>query len=128
MAAATEVPPIQASPAAWLGPEMAAQPECWTWALAAGEVAEVEAAADAFLARGGGAAVLDADAFQLPTLGPRLIALRRELIEGRGFELVQGLELHKWPREKAAAAFLGLGAHIGSARSQNALGHLLGHV
>ena len=39
-----------------------------------------------------------------------------------------GLPLHTWPRERAAVAFLGIGAHVGAARSQNAHGHVLGHV
>ena len=72
--------------------------------------------------------VLDAAAFPLPTVAPRLLAMRAELLQGRGFQLVKGLPLHQWSREKAAAAFLGIGAHIGAARSQNSAGHLLGHV
>lgn len=107
---------------------MAATPSVWTWRLSESHVAEVEAAADAFLARGRGPAVLSAADFPLPTLAPRLQQLRDELLLGRGFELWRGLPLHAWPREKAAAAFLGIGAHIGAARSQNAHGHLLGHV
>jgi hypothetical protein len=107
---------------------MAATPATWTWTLSGTEIAEIEAAADAILATGAGPVVLDAARFPLPTVGPRLAALRNTLLQGRGFELVHGLPLHEWPREKAAAAFLGVGSHIGAARSQNSAGHLLGHV
>ena len=93
--AAESLPPRQVHPAAWLGPEMAAQPERWTWTLDAEAVAEVERAAGDVLARGGGdglaAGVRSPDDFPLPTLGPRLQQLRRELQHGRGFELLKGL-------------------------------------
>ena len=122
------LPPRQDHPAAWYGPELAADPGRWTWTLSASEISEVESAADAVLATGEGPVVLDKAAFPLPTVGPRLEALRDEVLRGRGFELVKGLPLAEWPREKAAAAFLGIGAHVGAARSQNGAGHLLGHV
>jgi hypothetical protein len=122
------LPPRQDHPAAWYGPAMAAAPETWTRALTPADISEIETAADAVLAAGKGPVVLDAAAFPLPTVAPRLLAMRAELLQGRGFQLVKGLPLHQWSREKAAAAFLGIGAHIGAARSQNSAGHLLGHV
>lgn len=122
------LPPRQDHPAAWHGPAMAAMREEWTWTLTASEIAEIDAAADAVLAAGAGPVVLDAEKFPLPTVGPRLAVLRTNLLAGRGFELVRGLPLQEWPREKAAAAFLGIGSHVGAARSQNSAGHLLGHV
>lgn len=123
-----DLPQRQEHPAAWLGPQMAAAPHLWTWRLTDAEIAEIESAADAALARGTSLARLDADAFALPTLAPKLAALRREMIDGRGFRLVQGLPLADWPRAKTAAAFLGIGSHVGRARSQNEKGRLLGHV
>lgn len=123
------LPPLQTSAAAWLGPAMAAAPSRWTWAMRESEVREVEAAADAFLESDLPVAALATPGnFALPTLAPRLRALRQELIHGRGFELVRGLPLHEWSAEKAAAAFVGIGAQIGSLRSQNKQGHLLGTV
>ena len=123
-----QLPPRQDHPAAWHGPDVAADPAKWTWMLSTEQVAEVSQAADTFLARGGGPAVLDVADFPLPGLEAPLQQLRGELLHGRGFSLVRGLPLHRWTREKAAAAFLGVGVHLGSARSQNAHGHLLGHV
>ncbi|XXX47508.1 hypothetical protein WME76_06960 [Sorangium sp. So ce119] len=53
---------------------------------------------------------------------------------GRGFALLRGLR-GRWldgpdrlDVRAAAIAFLGIGSHLGSARSQNARGHVLGHV
>jgi hypothetical protein len=52
----------------------------------------------------------------------------RELLEGRGFVLLRGLPVERMTREERAIGYLGLGAWLGRFRSQNAKGHLLGHV
>lgn len=68
------------------------------------------------------------DAFALPRLAPRLAAMREELLRGRGFALVRGLPMHRIETRQAAIMYWGIGAHLGKAVSQNAHGHLLGHV
>ncbi len=73
-------------------------------------------------------AALGADGVPLPTLAPRLNQWRHDLLEGRGFLLLRGLPIERYTHAEAAAIFLGLGAHLGRARSQNAKGHVLGHV
>ena len=40
----------------------------------------------------------------------------------------RGLPVATYSQEFAATIFCGVGAHLGSARSQNAMGHILGHV
>jgi hypothetical protein len=66
--------------------------------------------------------------FRLPRLGAVLRAVLAELLEGRGFILLRGLPVERMTREEQAIAYLGLGSWLGSFRSQNAKGHLLGHV
>ena len=66
--------------------------------------------------------------FTLPTLGLKLGALRARLISGRGFELIRGFPSSELSEVQNSAVFIGLGCHLGSARSQNAAGDLLGHV
>ncbi|KAG2428214.1 hypothetical protein HXX76_011894 [Chlamydomonas incerta] len=66
--------------------------------------------------------------FPLPRLAPRLEALRQELLHGLGFALLRRLPVERYSRLQAAAAFMGLGSHLGAARSQNGSGHVLGHV
>ncbi len=51
-----------------------------------------------------------------------------EVLNGRGFLLLRGLPVERWSMAESATAFFGLGAHLGSARSQNGKGHVLGHV
>ena len=122
-----DLPPPQTSAAAWIGSGIAADP-AWCVELDASAIAELEAAAAALLERDADLAALDAEAVRLPTLAPRLRLWRQELLQGRGFLLLRGLPIERYTRAEAAAIFLGLGAHLGRARSQNAKGHVLGHV
>jgi hypothetical protein len=66
--------------------------------------------------------------FPLPALGPRLVAMREELLSGRGFAWLRGLPVERYSPLELATLFLGIGAHLGVARCQNGAGHLLGHV
>ena len=47
---------------------------------------------------------------------------------GSGFEVLRGLPIERYSQAEAATIFCGIGAHLGHARSQNAAGHILGHV
>jgi hypothetical protein len=66
--------------------------------------------------------------FVLPTLARRLAGTLGELIDGRGFVLYRALPVEAWGRRRSAIAFYGLGMHLGNPVSQNAQGHVLGHV
>ncbi|NOX30449.1 MAG: TauD/TfdA family dioxygenase [Actinobacteria bacterium] len=54
--------------------------------------------------------------------------IRSELIHGRGFVLLKGLFSASGDMGEAADVFVRLGQRLGSLRSQNAAGDLLGHV
>ena len=71
---------------------------------------------------------LTAGDFPLPTFAARAPGMTKELLHGRGFVLLRGLPVERWGARLCAVAFYGLGAHIGRPRTQNAQGHLLGHV
>ncbi len=122
-----DLPPIQIHPSAWRGEEIARRDD-WIFTLDLREVAEIEAAMTAHSSEKNALAHLTSSTFELPTLGPRLRSLRDELTGGRGFALVRGLRIDRYTRLQAAAIFMGVGAHLGNARSQNAKGHVLGHV
>ena len=124
---AATLPPPVTGPSAWYGPEMARRTD-WLVTFTAAEVAEIEAAALAFASREADIARMTAADFPLPTVAAKLAEATREVLEGRGFVLLRGLPAERWSMREAAAAFYGLGCHIGSARSQNAKGHVLGHV
>lgn len=111
------LPPRQEIAAAWNGRELSETPEVWMVTLTPSHLAELETAAD-----------INDSSFDLPTLGAVLADLQVELINGRGFVLIRGLEIEKYSEDEIATIFTGLGSHIGHARSQNGAGDLLGHV
>lgn len=117
--------------AAWYGPALAARGG-WIETLSAREQGELAAAAAPWLARveRDARALNDLTAanFPLPTLAARLTGVTDQLLHGRGFVLLRGLPVDHWGNRLAAVAFYGLGVHIGTPRTQNAQGHLLGHV
>ena len=100
----------------------------WIETLHEYELAELEAAAAPLAARAADIAALQATDFPLPLLAPRLARIRAEVLRGRGFVLLRGLPVQRWPLRLSATAFFGIGTHLGTAVSQNAQGHVLGHV
>jgi hypothetical protein len=114
-------------PAAWYGPQVATRTD-WLHLLGDNEIAEIERATRRVVESGLEPAKLRREDFPLPTLGPRLHRILTEVLEGRGFVLLRGLPVLEWGPRRSALAFLGLGLHFGNLRSQNARGHLLGHV
>lgn len=113
--------------AAWRAADFAA--EAWVTRFTDAEIAEIEEAARRLAAAGADLVHVRAEDFHLPILGARLKALfHDEVLEGRGFAVLRGLDPTRLSRRENAAAFLGLGAHLGAVRPQNAKGHLLGHV
>ena len=112
---------------AWLGPSMAARSD-WIEPLSAAELDELARACQPWLDEATDLTALTRERFVLPTLSRRLAAVRQQLLDGRGFVLLRGVPVAQWGRPRCAVAFYGLGAHLGRALSQNAQGHVLGHV
>jgi len=115
-------------PSAWRGETMAAHPDRWIRHLTSDEIGELESAAKAYLTTYKDIGAITKSAFPLPRLSAHLAELKRTLLSGIGFEVIRGLPVASYSLELAAAIFCGIGAHLGSARSQNAMGHILGHV
>ena len=118
--------PLVEGPSAWIGAELARHPETWIYTLSPAEIDEIETAVA--VVRGRDLAGLTRADFPLPKLGPVLEGLREEVLNGRGFVLIRGLPVEGRPIEANAAAYWGIGTRFGNPRSQNAMGHLLGHV
>ncbi len=121
------LPPLQQGPQVWHGPAMAARQD-WITPLSPADIAEIEAAAAPLAGRDADIASLQLQDFPLPTLAHRLAQIQHDVLQGCGFALLRGLPVHRWPLRLSATAFYGLGLHLGHPVSQNAQGHLLGHV
>ena len=100
----------------------------WVYQLSETEVAELLAAVDAVEARGLDIKDIKCDDVKLPGFTVGLKEIHDELMDGRGFVLIRGLPVADMSRAQAAAAFWIIGAHLGTAISQNSHGHVLGHV
>lgn len=111
---------------AWTGPEMAAAPENWTLDLTSAEIDDLNRA----IGKSAEQDILDITRqdVPLPVLAPRLAEIREEILHGQGFMLIRGFPIERYSLEQAARAFWAIGAHFGDAVSQNAKGHVLGHV
>lgn len=126
--AETAIPARIEIPSAWRGEDMAANPNRWLINLSSDDIAELEQAAHSYLAKTKEIGQITKERFPLPQFGKHLEKLKETLIHGIGFEVLRGLPVEKYKQEFAATIFCGVGAHLGSARSQNAMGHILGHV
>lgn len=122
-----ELPLEIAGPSAWYGPDLTARPD-WIEQLAEPEIAEIERATARLAQANAEIPAIRREDFPLPTLGPRLQRILAEVLNGRGFVLIRGLPVKRWSKREVAITFYGLGMHFGNARSQNAQGHVLGHV
>lgn len=115
------------SPAAWFGRDLQ-DDDAWIETLSSPEIAELLAALASVEQSGVSMLDMSAADFPLPTLSGRLQGLAAELDRGRGFWLLRGLPIDDLTERQAAFIYWGIGLHIGSPVSQNARGHLLGHV
>jgi len=127
----TTLPPEIGDASAWYGPDLKGRTD-WIEHLSEAEIAEVESATNELEKELAKSSVdltsIKREDFPLPTLGRRLRRLLDEVLNGRGFVLIKALPIERWIKREAAIAFLGIGAHLGNLRMQNAAGHLLGHV
>lgn len=125
---ASALPDYLQGPSAWTGSQIQAHEGEWLVQLSPHTVAELEDAAQGYLSSGRDIGAISKADFPLAEFGAHLTTLKHKLIHGIGFEVIRGLPVDKYSQDMAAAIFCGVGAHLGSARSQNAQGHVLGHV
>lgn len=100
----------------------------WTEVLDRAEREELDRALRHALAKSDDVLEIGREDFPLPTLAPRLAAIERELIDGRGFVRLRGLERDRYSQAEMELLYWGLGMHLGSPWPQNQHGHVLGDV
>ena len=124
----TELPTLFTNDAAWLAADLAGDETAWLTELSVEQANELSQAARRYLSTGKDIGEMSADQFPLLTLKPYLERLKNKLLNGNGLEVIRGLPITTLNLEEVACIFCGIGSHLGSARSQNADGHILGHV
>ena len=130
VATATQLPipdgPISGSDA-WTGAEMARSEE-WLYEFSDADIRSLDAALAQVTALGIELADVRKSHFDIGPLAARLSSIREALLDGRGFVLLRGLPVERYSFAEAATLYWCIGAHLGLPVSQNAMGHLLGHV
>lgn len=124
----SDLPEPITGPSVWRARDLKQNKSAWLYPLCSADIAELEVAADHFTSLGKDLGQITAADFPLPRFAAHLAALRSKLLNGNGVEVMRGLPTHTYDQRKSATIFCGIGAHLGSARSQNAKGHILGHV
>jgi len=114
-------------PAAW-EPEALTDCDDWVYRFTAQDLTELADAVDRVEDRAIDIVNLTREDFPLPRLGELLGCARQELLDGLGLAVLRGLPVADWGRRRAAIAYFGIGHYIGTPISQNASGHIMGHV
>lgn len=111
----------------WRSAELADE-SIWTEVLTPIELEELDAALRAALEKSDDLLEIGRDDFPLPSLATRLAAIERELIEGRGFVRLRGIERDRYDPAEMEMLYWGIGMHLGAPWPQNKHGHVLGDV
>ena len=114
-------------PAGWEPAEIKAD-SSWAYTFSPEELTEIDRAVKRFRASGIELGQMKKADFPLPRVSDILRDARLELLEGRGFVYLRGLHVDEMSADEAATAYFGMGLHVGEPVSQNAQGHILGHV
>ena len=113
-------------PDAWIGPAIQNDP-AWVYHVQPDAIEEIDSALQ-HAKRARVSIPFGREAFPLPRFGDEIDKILHEIEHGRGFMLVRGLPRHRYTDDECELLYWGLGVHFGTPISQNARGHLLGHV
>jgi hypothetical protein len=112
---------------AWTADDVADE-STWTELLAADECAELDAALRHALAKSEDVLEIDKDDFPLTTVAERLRRIEDDLINGRGFVRIRGIDRDAYSQSEMEMLYWGVGMHLGLPWAQNKYGHVLGDV
>jgi len=111
----------------WLSGDVADE-SLWTEHFSDAEQRELDAALRHALAVSTDVLDIEKEHFPLPTLAVRLKRIERELIDGRGFVRLRGIDRARYDQAELEMLYWGIGMHLGAPWPQNKHGHVLGDV
>jgi Taurine catabolism dioxygenase TauD, TfdA family len=111
----------------WTSADVADE-ERWTEHFTESELKELDASLRHARERSNDILELTREDFPLPTLAARLADIERELIGGRGFVRLRGIDRSAYTQEEMELLYWGIGTHLGLPWAQNKHGHVLGDV
>lgn len=113
---------------AWVASDYKDDSEAWNHRLTEAEIDDLDVAVSSVMRSGLRIQDVTRRNVQLPVLGRQLLAMRKEIITGRGFQVIKGVPVWRYSRKEALAAYWIIGLWFGRAVSNNKKGHLIGHV
>jgi len=108
--------------------EDVADESLWTETLDEREKAELDDALQHALGVSADLLDIEREHFPLPRFGDRLKRIEDELINGRGFVRIRGLDRERYDQTEMEMIYWGIGTHLGTPWAQNKHGHVLGDV
>jgi hypothetical protein len=111
----------------WTSADVADEAE-WTEQLEPAEQTEIDNALRHALAKSDDVLEIERDDFPLPTVSAHLAAIENELINGRGFVRLRGIDRSAYTQAEMEVIYWGIGMHLGLPWPQNKYGHVLGDV
>ena len=114
-------------PAAWTASDLA-NDQGWVHELSESDISELDALVAAISCRITDILDIKKSDIDLPKMGARLKRIAKDVVDGRGLALIRGVPVERYSRLESAIAFWCIGGFFGDPVSQNAKGHLLGHV
>ncbi len=113
-------------PAAWIGSDIQSK-EDWIHQWRPESLDELDAALME-VKKAGLKIPFDKADFPLATAAEELNGMIEDVSRGKGFVIARGIPRDKYSQEECELLYWGIGVNIGFPVSQNARGHLLGHV
>jgi len=113
--------------AAWTASELE-KDRSWVFELSDSDQKELDSLVDVLENRVTEVLQITRKDLSLPTLGPKLIKISNDIIRGKGLAMIRGVPVKRYNRFQSAIAMWCIGLFVGDPVSQNAKGHLLGHV
>jgi hypothetical protein len=120
-------PQILETESEWQAEDVADE-SVWTEYFDESEQDEFDAALRKALEKSSDVMEIDKHDFPLPSLRARLLGIEAELIGGRGFVRLRGVQRERYSREEMEMIYWGIGMHLGAPWPQNQYGHVLGDV
>jgi hypothetical protein len=130
---ATETTPIPNKPrplevgCEWTAADVA-DPRAWTELLTADECDELDRAMRHAFSVSDDPLDIAREDFPLGSLVDRLASIEHELINGRGFVRLRGIDRDRYDQSEMEMLYWGIGTHLGTPWAQNKHGHVLGDV
>ncbi|KAF9013811.1 Clavaminate synthase-like protein [Hymenopellis radicata] len=104
-------------PIVWEGKDWTDESQ-FVYRLSTAELKEINEALAHFKGLGVKKGYISKETFPLPTLGPKLYDLARELYEGRGFFVLRTIPVDEYSREDLVIVYAGISSHVGSDRGK----------